>query len=111
MSMGTAISIESVLPLLEHAPATYREFLRVPALSAGVYVLEPGAVDAQHPHSQDEIYYVISGRGRFQVGSEQKDARPGTVLYVPARVAHRFHEIAERLVLLVVFAPAESSSA
>ena len=41
----------------------YLEFLRVPSLSAGLYMLAAGAVDMQEPHTEDEIYYVISGRG------------------------------------------------
>lgn len=41
----------------------YLEFLRVPAMSAGLYELETGASDPQTPHAEDEIYYVIAGRG------------------------------------------------
>lgn len=40
----------------------YLEFLRVPSLSAGLYMLAAGAADTQEPHTEDEIYYVISGR-------------------------------------------------
>ena len=89
----------------------YSEFLRVPALSAGVYVLAAGAVDRQSPHTEDEIYYVVRGHGRFRHGDQESAADPGDVLFVPAREAHRFHSITEELVLLVVFGPAEGSSA
>ena len=41
----------------------YHEFLRVPDLSAGIYVLEAGATDPQSPHTEDELYYVVAGRG------------------------------------------------
>jgi len=34
----------------------YQEFLRVPALSVGVYVLAAGATDPQKPHQEDEVY-------------------------------------------------------
>ena len=37
----------------------YREFLRVPAMSAGFYVLPAGGRDRQKPHREDEIYYVV----------------------------------------------------
>lgn len=86
----------------------YFEFLRVPALSAGVYVLPAGGTDAQKPHNEDEVYYVVSGRGSVRVGDEDRAAGPGDVIYVPAGVAHHFHSIAEELMLLVLFAPAES---
>ena len=44
----------------------YREFLRVPAMSAGLYVLPAGATDPQKPHHEDEMYYVVRGRARFE---------------------------------------------
>lgn len=87
----------------------YREFLRVPDLSAGLYVLEAGAVDPQSPHGEDELYHVVSGRARITVGDETRDVRPGSLVFVGARVPHRFHDIAERLEVLVVFGPAEGS--
>jgi|SRR5438552_8426861 len=89
----------------------YLEFLRVSSLSAGLYVLPPGAVDTQQPHTEDEVYYVVQGRGMVQVASENRAIEPGTTIFVPARVAHRFHTITEELVLLVFFAPAEGSRA
>jgi mannose-6-phosphate isomerase-like protein (cupin superfamily) len=89
----------------------YLEFLRVPALSAGLYTLEAGAVDGQSPHTEDEIYVVMTGRARITVRDEVRDVGPGSVVYVAATVPHRFHDITERLGLLVVFAPAEDSLA
>lgn len=89
----------------------YHEFLRVPALSAGLYVLGVGATDPQRPHQEDEIYYVTSGRGMIRVGGEDRPVEAGSVVYVPPRVAHRFHSITEELRLLVVFAPAETTPA
>ncbi|MDP9482219.1 MAG: cupin domain-containing protein [Chloroflexota bacterium] len=85
----------------------YEEFLRVPDLSAGLYVLESGATDPQSPHSEDELYYVVSGRGRVTVGDETRDVRSGSLVFVAATVPHRFHDIVERLEILVVFGPAE----
>jgi len=88
----------------------YSEFLRVPTMSVGVYVLPAGGVDRQTPHTEDEIYYVIRGRGQLRHGEHESPATPGEVLFVPARRAHHFHSITEELVLLVVFAPAEQPS-
>ena len=87
----------------------YHEFLRVPDLSAGLYVLEAGATDPQGPHAEDELYFVISGTGRVTVGDETRDVRRGTLVFVPARAPHRFHDITERLELLVAFGPAETT--
>ena len=86
----------------------YREFLRVPAMSAGLYVLAAGASDSQRPHHEDEMYYVVRGRARFRAGDEDQEVSAGSVLFVAAEVEHRFYDIAEELAVLVFFAPAES---
>jgi quercetin dioxygenase-like cupin family protein len=86
----------------------YREFLRVPAMSAGLYVLPAGGTDSQRPHHQDEMYYVIRGQGRFRAGDEDIAVAAGSVLFVAAEKEHRFHDVSEELALLVFFAPAES---
>jgi quercetin dioxygenase-like cupin family protein len=85
----------------------YREFLRVPAMSAGLYVLPAGASDPQRPHHEDEMYYVLRGRARFRAGDEDREISAGSVLFVATEVEHRFYDIAEELAVLVFFAPAE----
>ena len=85
----------------------YHEFLSVPDLSAGLYVLEAGAVDGQSPHTEDELYVVMEGRATVTVGDEERSIRPGSLIFVGAGVVHRFHDIEERLVLVVAFGPAE----
>jgi quercetin dioxygenase-like cupin family protein len=85
----------------------YLEFLRVPAMSAGVYVLPKGGIDPQKPHREDEMYYVVRGRGRMQIGAEHAEVRAGSVIVVEAEAAHKFYDIQEELEVLVFFAPAE----
>jgi quercetin dioxygenase-like cupin family protein len=86
----------------------YLEFLRIPAMSVGLYALAAGSEDPQKPHLEDEIYYVIRGCARFQAGTDHKEISAGSVLFVAANVEHRFYDITEDLAVLVVFAPAES---
>lgn len=101
------------LPLIstERAQAgkLYQEFLRVPALSVGVYVLAAGATDPQKPHHEDEVYYIVRGRAHMRVGTEEHVVKAGTVIFVAANVEHRFFDISEELEVLVFFAPAETS--
>ncbi len=87
----------------------YHEFLSVPDLSGGLYVLDAGASDPQSPHTEDELYVVMSGRARVTVGAEVRSVTAGSVIFVAAGVEHRFHDIEEQLVLVVVFGPAEYS--
>jgi quercetin dioxygenase-like cupin family protein len=104
-----AFELADLLTERERSDKLYLEFLRVPALSMGLYVLPAGGIDPQQPHTEDEVYYVVSGRGAFRCGQEDRPVAAGSLLYVPANVEHRFHTIEEQLQILVFFAPAEQS--
>lgn len=95
----------------ETSDGPYLEFLRVPDLSAGLYILAPGQPDLQQPHTEDEVYYVVAGAGRITVGDEVRDVRAGSIVFVAATVPHRFHDITDELTLLVFFGPAEGARA
>jgi mannose-6-phosphate isomerase-like protein (cupin superfamily) len=98
--------------ITQHADANklYLEFLKVADLSMGLYILPAGGTDPQSPHTEDEVYYVVSGRGKILVAEENRDVQAGSIVYVAKNVAHRFHSIEEELVVLVFFAPAEYSN-
>jgi mannose-6-phosphate isomerase-like protein (cupin superfamily) len=93
----------------EQSGNPYLEFMTVPDLSVGLYVLAVGQPDLQQPHGEDEVYYVVSGAGMITVGDEVRDVRPGSIVFVAAKVPHRFHDITEDLTLFVAFGPAEGS--
>jgi mannose-6-phosphate isomerase-like protein (cupin superfamily) len=85
----------------------YLEFLKVPDLSMGLYVLPAGGTDPQSPHTEDEVYYVVGGRAKIQVADEDRAVQAGSIVYVAKNVEHRFHSIEEELTVIVFFAPAE----
>src|ERR1017187_9047295 len=85
----------------------YQEFVRVPAMSAGIYVLPKGGADPQKPHREDEMYYVVRGQARMQIGTGHAEVQTGSVIFVEAELEHRFYDIQEELEVLVFFAPAE----
>jgi len=87
------------------------EHLAVPDLSVGTYCIPAGGIDEQSPHTEDEIYIVTAGQAKLAAGGEVAEVQPGSVVYVPAGEVHRFTDIAEDLVVLVVFGPAEYSRA
>jgi mannose-6-phosphate isomerase-like protein (cupin superfamily) len=101
--------ISGLVKQREQQGRRYFEFLRRDVMSAGVYVLPAGGTDPQKPHKEDELYDVVSGRGRMKVAGEGREVKAGSVIFVAADVEHRFYDIREELVVLVFFAPAESS--
>ena len=104
-------TLERVMAAREQSGRQYEEFLRVPTMSAGLYVLPAGAVDGQSPHTEDELYYVLQGTAMMKMGDEDIPVGAGSILFVEAGVEHRFHSIAEELSVLVFFAPAEGGNA
>ena len=88
----------------------YLEFLKVPDLSMGLYILPASGTDPQSPHTEDEIYYVVSGKAQIKVVDEDRAVQAGSIIFVAKNVEHRFHSIEEELTILVFFAPAEYSN-
>ncbi len=103
MSAPRVASLSALLAQLGNA--TYREVLRVPALSLGLFAAAPGHQDVQSPHEVDEVYVVVAGRAVLEVDGVRTPVEAGSVAYVPPHVPHRFIEVAEDLRVVVVFAP------
>ncbi|HEX7949520.1 MAG TPA: cupin domain-containing protein [Candidatus Limnocylindrales bacterium] len=102
-----AHELPEVLETIAASGRPFAEVVRSHDLSVGIYVLGAGAMDHQTPHTEDEVYYVIRGRGWISVGDEERAVEAGSIVFVAADVAHRFHHVDEELVVLVAFGPAE----
>ncbi len=68
-----------------------------------VEIYAPRGTDPQKPHTRDEVYVVVSGRGRFRNGARVEPFGPGDVLFVPAHVEHRFEDFSDDFVVWVIF--------
>jgi mannose-6-phosphate isomerase-like protein (cupin superfamily) len=88
----------------------YVDFLASSKLSVGLAIWAAGSTDRQKPHREDEVYYVISGRGSIRVADEDRPVKPGSLVFVAAGVEHRFHDIEEDLRVLVFWAPPHVAS-
>jgi len=77
------------------------ELFRHGTLTVKLYA--PRGSDPQTPHSQDEIYVIASGSGRFRRGSEETTFGPGDVLFVAAGDEHRFTEFSDDFATWVFF--------
>ena len=76
------------------------------AFQRGTLSLElyaPRGQDPQKPHTRDEVYVVVTGRGSFACGSARERFGPGDVLFVAAGVEHRFLDFTDDLVVWVIF--------
>ncbi|MCS6910535.1 MAG: cupin domain-containing protein [Anaerolineales bacterium] len=105
----STFNLEQLIAQQRASGRLYLEFFRRPSLSLGVYVLPVGTADPQEPHSEDEVYFVHSGRAQIRINEEDFDVEPGSIIFVAKETPHRFHSIIEDLKVLVFFAPAETS--
>ena len=105
-----AFELAQLISQRKSSDKLYLEFLKVPDLSMGIYILPAGGADPQSPHTEDEVYYVISGVAKIKVANEDRDVQAGSIVYVAKNVEHRFHSIKEELTVIVFFAPAEYSN-
>ena len=97
----------------QHTGANPEKFYKTTLFSSsrlllGLNCLEPGQAQSLHDHDdQDKFYYVVEGRGRFEIGATQQDVGPQGVVWAPAGVPHAVNNRGDRrLVLLVGIAPA-----
>ena len=105
-----AFELTQLISQRKESNKLYLEFLKVPDLSMGLYILPAGGTDPQSPHTEDEVYYVVSGKAQIQVADENRAVQAGSIVYVAKNVEHRFHSIEEELTVIVFFAPAEYSN-
>lgn len=96
---------DEVTRLRQDSGDSYLQFLNEDSLSLGLYVLPAGSEDTQLPHAEDEVYYVVEGRGAIDVAGERRAVQPGSMIFVAKQVEHRFVQIVEDLSILVFFAP------
>jgi mannose-6-phosphate isomerase-like protein (cupin superfamily) len=91
----------------------FAEVFRSPSGSLSLTVVRwpAGSVDDQQPHTEDEVYYVVAGRGTLVIDGAPNPVAAGSVAYVAAGVEHRFTEITEDLEVLVFWSPARHTDA
>lgn len=105
------VSIDSLAERLKREDKLFVEFLRVDSMSLEIYRLAPGQSDPQDPHTEDEVYYVVSGIASIRVGDETYEVEAGDVVHVERAVEHYFFDVKETLVAFVVFVPPYGSLA
>lgn len=88
----------------------YVDFLASEKLSVGLSIRPAGSIDRQQPHREDEVYFVISGRGVIRVANEDRPVKAGSLVFVAAGVEHRFHDVEEDMRVLVFWAPPHTAA-
>lgn len=79
-----------------------RDIARSAQIMSQFACFEPGQDGVLHHHpSQDEIFFVVEGRGSFTAGDQDIPVEQGRFIFVPAGIKHRARANAgSRLVIM-----------
>ena len=80
------------------------DVMETPTMEVGIINLKKDQEDTQQPHTSDEIYYVISGRGTIEIDGIKNEVNPGKIIYIPKKIRHSFHAFSNELIVLYIFA-------
>ena len=77
-------------------------------LAMGMVMLPPGQTSPPHSHEREqEVWYVVSGKGRIRIGREEAELRPDTIVVSPPGVKHQLtNDGPEELKAIWLFTPA-----
>jgi len=90
---------------LKHLAAPWT--LGTQQLWVGLSEIDPGSTSNLQSHENEEVFYVVTGRGRVEVGGETAEIAAGSVVLVPSNAPHRLvNSGAEVLKVLCAAAPA-----
>jgi mannose-6-phosphate isomerase-like protein (cupin superfamily) len=92
--------VERLLPDLAE-PMRFTNAFRHGTMRFGLYA--PRGKDVQTPHTQDELYVIISGSGTFTNDGEARPFAPNDVIFVKAGAEHRFTDFTPDFAAWVIF--------
>jgi quercetin dioxygenase-like cupin family protein len=74
---------------------------------SGFVVIDPNGTVPLHNHEQEEVYYILKGKGEMNVEGETQVLEAVSAVYIPPNTSHALKNIgAEALHMLFVYAPA-----
>src|SRR4029453_6003871 len=66
------------------------------AISVLMGYIKPGEGPGDHVHfNQEEIFFIVEGTYELTVGGQTTTAGPGTIVFIPPNVVHRFKNIGD----------------
>jgi predicted cupin superfamily sugar epimerase/mannose-6-phosphate isomerase-like protein (cupin superfamily) len=79
-----------------------------PRVSVARFTLAPGhSTGTSYNHRSEEVFLVESGKGRVHLQSDIKPVGPGSIVFIPATLAHSIESApGSELVFLAISAPA-----
>jgi mannose-6-phosphate isomerase-like protein (cupin superfamily) len=65
----------------------------VKTLTLGIVEVAPGHHTPLHKHNCEEVYYVLSGRGKVRVDNREYEIEEGDAVYIPENTPHCVYNV------------------
>jgi quercetin dioxygenase-like cupin family protein len=86
--MGAVVDT-STLGIEEYPYAVYRRVFDTDRMAMSLVSVRPGAAVPMHAHHDEEqVYYVLAGRGTVTVGDRHQRVGPGHAVHIPLDTQH-----------------------
>jgi quercetin dioxygenase-like cupin family protein len=106
---ATALSLQTLVSPTEHGIAS-RVLAKNGGGSVTLFAFDAGESLSEHTAPFDALVLVVDGAFTLTIGGQQVDARPGTVVRMPAGVPHAVDALQPSRMLLIMLREASSSA-
>jgi quercetin dioxygenase-like cupin family protein len=102
---ATIIKPEQALPIKPFG-LDMKVLLTTEATGGAISVIvgwhKPGEGPPDHVHfSQEEVFFILGGTYELTVGGQTATAGPGTIVFVPRNVVHRFKNVGDTMACML----------
>ena len=101
--MKLDFDLSSYLEKIKKSSSYFHTFINRDSLAVGLLVLQSGEDDTQIPHSNDEVYLIISGDGFLRIKNKDYPVSKNKLFFVAKNVEHFFHSNTHELRVLYFF--------
>lgn len=103
MILLKSINIKEIINQIKEDKGYYKSWIDNDQMDIGVLYLEPKREDTQLPHNRDEIYFILEGDGKFDIGMETHLIEENCFYFVPKGTDHKLKENTKRIIAIYFF--------
>ncbi|QGX96612.1 cupin domain-containing protein [Haloplanus rallus] len=104
----TRVSTEELITGLKEEDAQVAEVLSKESVT--IEVGKYPTASPKNPHTENEVYYIISGSGMIRIGDKTHSVESGDVVFVEQGLEHDFFNIDEEITALTIFVGSDNPS-
>jgi mannose-6-phosphate isomerase-like protein (cupin superfamily) len=97
------VSLDDMIADLDDTGSRFLNVFSNKGLDIGILRIKVGEKDTQLPHSENEVYFVVEGKGSIEIDGKINPVKNNDFIFVPAKANHRFIVDNQDLVVIYFF--------